>query len=128
MFTWLAGARMSSKSCERCVACTVLPVGNKKTLLDGLLDVWNRSWRVPAIDVAPVSLIAEGMEQLCMPGLIWVLVMVELVCCTLCLDVGRSDWEMCWVAVCLQVLLSLSWWFGGRWKRTFVSVQSSGDQ
>jgi hypothetical protein len=27
-----------------------------------------------------------------------------------------------------QAVLSLSWWFGGREKCTFVSVQSSGDQ
>ena len=104
------------------------PVGNKKTLLEGLLVVWKGSWRVPAVDVAPVSLIAEGMDPLHMPCLISFLVMDEVVNGFLCLDVGRRDWEMRWVALCLQVLLSLSWWFGGRWKRTFVSVQASGDQ
>ena len=57
-------------SCDVCVACAVPPVGNKKTLLEGLLVVWKGSWRVPAVDVVLVSLIAEGMEPLSMPCLI----------------------------------------------------------
>jgi len=52
-----------------CVACAVPPVGNRKTLVDGTVVVWKGSWRVPAVDVAPVSLIAEGIVPLAMPSL-----------------------------------------------------------
>ena len=87
MSTWLVGACTSSKSCERCVACAVLPVGNRKILLEGSLVVWKGSWRVPAVDVAPVSLIAEGMEPLAIPSLTYCLVMVRVACGVLCLAV-----------------------------------------
>jgi hypothetical protein len=87
MSTWLAGARTSNKSCERCVACAVPPFGNRKTLLDGSLVVRKGSWRVPAMDVAPVSLIAEGMEPLAIPSLTYCLVMVRVACGVLCLAV-----------------------------------------
>ena len=45
------------------------PVGNRKTLVDGSMVVWNGSWRVPAVDVAPVLLIAEKIVPLAMPSL-----------------------------------------------------------
>ena len=61
MSTWFVGARTSSRSCERCVACAVPPVGNRKTLVDGTVVVLKGSWRVPAVDVAPVSLIAREL-------------------------------------------------------------------
>ncbi len=70
MSTWLADVCTSSKSLERRIVCAMLPVCNIKTLLDGMADVWKGSCRVPAVDVAPVLLIAEGMEPLVMPCLI----------------------------------------------------------
>lgn len=59
MSTWLAGVHTSSKSCERCIACAVLPVSSMKTLFDGMLVVQKGSWSVPAVDVALVSLTVE---------------------------------------------------------------------
>ena len=79
---------------------------------------------------------AKGMEPLAIPSLTCCLVMVRVVCGVLCLAVGRkcypkspvfsfeifADLEE-HVACCLQTMLSLSWWFGGREKHTFVSAQ-----
>lgn len=89
MSAWLVGVHTSSKSWDRCVTCAVPPVGSIKTSLDGVLVVRKGSWRVPAIDIAPVSLIAEGMKPLVMLCLTWFLVMLAVLCLALCLVVGE---------------------------------------
>ena len=42
---------------------------NIKILVERVLEWVNGSWRVPAVEVAPVSLTADGMEPLLIPSL-----------------------------------------------------------
>ena len=43
------------------------PVGSRKTLVEGFVVEWKGSWSAPAVEVAPVSLIEEGIEPSDMP-------------------------------------------------------------
>ena len=47
----------------------VAPVGSMKILVDLVSECRNGSWMVPAVEVAPVSLIAEGMVPSMIPCL-----------------------------------------------------------
>lgn len=69
MSTVLAGGRTLRRSCAWIVAAVVVPVGNIKILVERVLEWVNGSWRVPAVEVAPVSLTADGMEPLLIPSL-----------------------------------------------------------
>jgi len=59
------------------VVVVVAPVGSMNVLEDLKFECMNGSWRVPVVDVAPVSLTADGMEPLMIPclmdeGELWV--------------------------------------------------------
>jgi hypothetical protein len=62
----------------------VVPVGNINILVERVLERMNGSCRVPAVEVAPVSLTADGMEPLLIPSLMvrgdmWVAVLWMLI-------------------------------------------------
>ena len=50
-----------------CVAGAVLPVGSPNTFVDISLVATNESVGFPAVELAPVSLIADGMVSSIMP-------------------------------------------------------------
>ena len=50
-------------------AGAMLPVGRTNVLVDFVCPGWNGSCGAPAVDVAPVSLTADGMVPLKMPCL-----------------------------------------------------------
>ena len=52
------------------MAVVVAPMGSMNVLVDWMSECMNRAWRVPAVDVAPVSLTSDGMEPLMIPCLI----------------------------------------------------------
>ena len=57
------------RRCAWVVAVVVFPVGNMNVLVDWTFEFMNGSWRVPAVEVVPVSLTADGMEPLKIPCL-----------------------------------------------------------
>ena len=69
MSTVLAGGRTLRRSCAWIVAAVVVPVGNINILVERVLERMNGSCRVPAVEVAPVLLTADGMEPLLIPSL-----------------------------------------------------------
>ncbi len=72
MSTVLAGGRALRRRCACIVAVVLVPVGNMNVLVERALEWMNGSCREPAVEVAPVSLTADGMEPLLMPSLmVW---------------------------------------------------------
>ena len=69
MSTVLAGVRTLRRRCAWVVAVVVVPVGNMNVLVERAFEWMNGSCRVPAVEVAPVSLTADGMEPLLIPSL-----------------------------------------------------------
>ena len=69
MSTLLVGGRTLRRRCAWVVAVVVFPVGNMNVLVDWTFEFMNGSWRVPAVEVVPVSLTAEGMVPLMIPCL-----------------------------------------------------------
>ena len=69
MSTVLAGVRTLRSSSAWVVAVVVAPMGSMNVLVDWMSEYMNGSWRVPAVDVAPVSLTVDGMEPLMIPCL-----------------------------------------------------------
>ena len=60
--TDLAGSRKLWYNFALLEACAVPPVGRWKTSVDGI-SVWMKgSWGRPAVEVAPVSLIPDGID------------------------------------------------------------------
>ena len=57
------------RRCAWVVAVVVVPVGNMNVLVDWMFECMNGSWRVPAVEVAPVLLTADAMVPLKMPHL-----------------------------------------------------------
>ena len=72
MSTVLAGVRTLRRRCALVVAVVVVPVGNMNVLVECAFEWMNGSCSVPAVEVAPVSLTADGMEPLVTPSLmVW---------------------------------------------------------
>ncbi len=69
MSTVLAGVCTLRRRCAWVVAVVVVPVGNMNVLVERAFEWMNPSCRVPAVEVAPVSLIADGIEPLLIPSL-----------------------------------------------------------
>ena len=67
MYTLFAGSLMLRWSLDTVVAGVVLPVGSPNNLVDISLVARNRSVGFPALDMAPVSLIADGMIPYIIP-------------------------------------------------------------
>ena len=64
MSTSVSGSLNSCISLDFTLALAVSPVGRRKTLSDGWFDNMNRCPLLPAVEVAPVSLIADGIVPL----------------------------------------------------------------
>ena len=84
MSTMLAGALTLRRSFKSLVAVAVPPVGRMKTLVDRAVVSSKGSWDAPAVEVALVSLTADGMEPLLIPSLMvrgdmWVAVLWMLI-------------------------------------------------
>ena len=69
MSTMLAGARTLCRSFARLVAVTVPPVGRMNTLDERVVVSSKGSCGAPAVEVAPVSLTADGMDPSMIPRL-----------------------------------------------------------
>ena len=98
----VGGCAYMRRRCAWVVTVVVVPVGNMNVLVDWTLECMNGSGRVPAVEVAPVSLTADGMEPLMIP----------------CLMIGGDMWV---VLLCLsrQCLLFVLRCCGGRVKCTW---------
>ena len=127
MSTVLVGARTLRRSCAWVVAMVVAPVGSMKILVDRVSECRNGSWRVPAVEVVPVSLTAEGMVPLMIPCLMAAVDMrADLLRVVLECFWWRGRDVCLWLHVLVrcQCLLYLSRWFRGRVKWTcFVKLE-----
>ena len=72
MSTVLAGVRTLRRRCAWVVAVVVVSVGNMNVLVEWALEWMNGSCSVPAVEVALVSLTADGIEPLLIPSfMVW---------------------------------------------------------
>lgn len=117
MSTWFAGSRRGKRRVALSCAAFLLPSGSRNTFVDSS-PVTSNDWMSlgePAVEVAPVSLMADGISPSNTACLTWSAVMPR--------DLRRLFWvEFSWVLLLLPILLPKS----RRHSALFLSVWSAG--